>query len=148
MGWVRQRTGHHTYVFAFWLVDYGRNETDRGVGLLKEDGTHPDWFVHADSADHVLGAYANPKTLVSPNFDRVFDTLSSKPLLAAALLGTADAVYRTANEDRLWWAADPDFTRAGKKLIKDMNKLYERDAHLVTFIEAPTDGTTGPRGSR
>lgn len=149
MGWVKHRAGQHTYVYAFWLVDFGRNDRDRGVSLLK-DGTHPDWFIHAETADHLLGAYANPTVSVSPNFTRVFDNhLSSRPLLASLLLGTADSIYKTTSEqDRLWWAAKDDLTRPGKRLLKDMNKLYERDAHLITFIDTPTDERVGPRDSR
>ncbi len=144
MPWVRQRTGQHTYVYAYWLVDYGRTTRDRGVSILKGENLHPDWFIHARTADHVLDAYAPPSAVVSPNFTSVFrNKLRAEPLLAAALLGNADAVYH--NNGQMWWAATDDLTRRGKRLLKAMNQLYERDAVLITFIDMPSDEKDGPR---
>lgn len=143
--WVRQRHGPRTYVIAFWTVDYGGATRDHGVRLMKDEGRHPDWFLHAESADHVLAAYPHPTSLVGPNFNAVFDKglLESQPLLASVLLGTADAAYSTL--DRMWWARPGDLTRRGKKLMKDLNRLYERDGTLITFIENATDENIGPR---
>jgi hypothetical protein len=136
-----------TSVYAFWLVDYGHHDRDHGLGLLSSEGQHPDRFLHGDKADHVLAAYTPVKTMVSPNFTKVFDNnLAARPLLAATLLGTSNAIYRVRTENnRLWWAADRDLTRHGKKLIRTLNQLYERDAELVTFIDGVTDENYGPR---
>jgi hypothetical protein len=145
MPWIRQRQGEHTYVYAFWLVDYGRATKDHGVGLLKNESEHPDWFVHAATADHVLAAYTAPQTIVSPNFQSVFaDNLSARPLLGSVLLGSTDCSYRNGDQF-LWWAADQDLTRRGRRLIKDLNQLYLRPPVLVTFVDVPTDGTGGSR---
>ncbi len=145
--WVRHRLGEQTFVYAFWLVDYGRSQRDRGVTVLKDDGAHPDWYLHAEVADRVLTAYAPPRSTGSPNVLSVFDqSLTAKPLLAAALLGSADAVYK--RNDGYWWAAKDDLTRRGRKLLKDLDRLYEREAHLITFIDKLTDESVGPRDSR
>jgi len=147
--WSRNRAGQHTYVYAFWLVDYGRSDTDHGVTLLKAEGAHPDWFLHAETADQVLAAYTRPSMSVSPNFRHVFgNNLAAKPLLGALLLGTADAVYRTVYEgkDSAFRCTFDDLTRAGKKLMRANNKLYERPAHLVTFVDNVTDENSGSRG--
>jgi len=142
--WIRQRQGLRTSVFAFWTVDYGTSEIDHGVSLVKAEGRHPDWFLHAETADHVLTAYPHPKSMVSPNFKAVFDnSLVAKPLLGAVLIGTADGVYRSL--DRWWWAGPDDLTWRGKRLMKHLNRLYERDGTLVTFVEGVTDEDNGPR---
>lgn len=131
--WARHSDDHHSYVYAFWTVDYGRSDRDHGVTVLKQEDRHPDWYLHAESADHVLGAYAPPCTMVSPNFTAVFDNkLSARPLLASMLLGTADAVYHTPNG--MWWADEHDLTRRGKRLLRTVDTLYERPAVLVTFV--------------
>lgn len=146
---VRQGPEQSTSVYAFWLVDYGTSERDHGISVLKSHGQHPDWFIHGDKADHVLAAYTPVKTMVSPNFRLVFDnSLAARPLLGSVLLGTSDAVYRVRVErDRLWWASKDDLTRRGRKLLAELNRLYERDAVLVTFIDGVTDENSGPRGS-
>lgn len=90
--------GRQTYVYAYWLVDYGRAVRDQGVSLLKREDSHPDWFIHAENADHVLAAYCHPRTVVSPQFSTVYDdNLAARPLLAAMLLGTSDRFYRTSH---------------------------------------------------
>lgn len=142
--WIRQRTGPRTYVFAFWLVDYSLNNRDHGVTLIKDEGRHPDWFLHAETADHVLAAYPPIRSVVSPNHRGVFDNgLAARPLLASVLLGTADATYHS--NDRMWWASVDDLTWRGKRLVKQLNRLYERDAELVTFVEGAADEKNGPR---
>lgn len=142
--WVKQRQGHSTFVYAFWLADYGRATRDHGVSLLKAEGRHPDWYVHAESADHVLVAYTPPKSSVSPNFMQVFaDKLSSKPLLGSLLLGTVDACYKRL--DQMWWACEADLTGQGRRLLRKLDHLYERRHILVTFVEGPTDEQSGPR---
>lgn len=152
--WIAYRQGYHTYVFAFWLVDYGHNDLDHGITMLKAEDKHTDWFLHAGTADHVLAAYPHPTSLMSPNFHHVFDEgLSARPLLGSLLLGTADACYRTL--DRMWWAGDKDLTRRGRRQLKNLERLYERPAVLVTFVEGritsdpafrPTDENNNPRG--
>lgn len=138
--------GRHTYVYAFWLVDYGRHQDDHGVTLLKDENLHPDWFIHAEKADHVLAAYCAPQTMVSPSFSDVFEAgLAARPLLASALLGTSSVHYMSANGRHAWWCMPQDLTRRGKKLIKDLTQLYLRDPVIVTFVDAPTDENSGPR---
>jgi hypothetical protein len=145
--WIKYRTGYSTSVFAFWLADYGRSRRDHGVTLLKAQDRHPDWFLHAETADHVLAAYPPPKSSISPNYSQVFGVgLQAKPLLASMLLGTADAYYQM--RDRMWWADHHDLTRRGRRLITNLDHLYERCSVLVTFVEgkSPSDETSGPRG--
>jgi hypothetical protein len=143
--WVKYQHGYATYVYAFWLVDYGRNERDHGVALLKAEGRHPDWYLHAETADHVLAAYAPPKAFVSPNFEKVFgDKLQAKPLLGSLLLGTNNACYKRM--DQMWWACEADLTYKGRRLLRRLDHLFERRHILVTFVEGPTDEASGPRG--
>lgn len=143
--WIKYRTGQSTSVFAFWLADYGRSRRDHGVTLLKDEGRHPDWFLHSETADHVLAAYPPPKAAISPNYAQVFgDRLHAKPLVAAMLLGTTDACYQM--RERMWWASHDDLTRKGRRLIRALDDLYERPSVLVTFVEGLTDETSGPRG--
>lgn len=147
--WARIDDEQHTYVYAFWLVDYGTANRDHGVGLLKSEGRHPDWFLHADTADHVLAAYTTPTTWISPNFRQVFDNqLSAAPLIAAVLLGTADTMYQTSYDGRLWWCDRGDLTWGGKRLLRRLDRLYERTAILVTFLDRPTDENSSPRDPR
>lgn len=144
--WAEVKDTRHTYVYAFWPVDYGRSDVDHGVTLLKNEDLHPDWFVHAEEADSVLAAYCRPQTIVSPSFADVFDVnLAARPLLAAALLGTSSTRYVSADGRRAWWCTSDDLTRRGKKLLKDLNQLYLRTPVVVTFVDGPTDGNTGPR---
>lgn len=143
----RQAPTSSTSVYAFWMVDYGANDRDHGISVFKDEGRHPDWFIHGDKADHVLAAYTPMKTMVSPNFTKVFDNnLAARPLLGSVLLGSSDCVYRVSSENnRLWWAAERDLTYRGRKLLHVLNRLYERDAVLVTFIDGVTDENSGPR---
>lgn len=143
--WVRWRQGERTSVFAFWLVDYGSASKDHGVALLKAEDRHPDWFLHAETADHVLAAYPPPKAAVSPNHHAVFEGFQSRPLIGSLLLGSIDACYRRM--ERMWWASEDDLTWRGKRLLKKLNQLYEREAILVTFVENPADDSGSPRGS-
>lgn len=132
------RAGLQTSVFAFWTVDYGRSTRDRGVTLLKAEGGHPDWFIHADRADHVLAAYAHPQSMVNAGFMQVFDTLQSKPLLGSLLLGTSNLYYKHIGRDdpdAAWFASRDDLTRAGRKLLARVDDLYLRPATIVTFID-------------
>lgn len=146
--WVRRNTGQSTYVYAFWLVDYGKADKDTGVSLFKPDGAHPDWFIHSDTADHVLAAYTNPHTLISPNFERVFDNkLASRPLLGSLLLGTTNAAFHGRN-DLMWWCSHDDLTWWGRNLLKQFDKLYLRQSILVTFVDRPTDENGGSRDPR
>lgn len=142
--WIRYRQGIRTYVFAFWTVHYAGSAPDHGLQLMKDEGRHPDWFLYAETVDHVLAAYPHPKSVISPNFRTVFDNgLQARPLLASVLLGTADAVYRSL--DRTWWASVEDLTWRGKRLVKQLNRLYERECSLITFVENATDERSGPR---
>lgn len=142
--WIKYGQEHATFVYAFWLADYGRTTRDHGVTLLKTEGRHPDWYLHAETADHVLVAYTPPKSSVSPNFTQVFaDKLSSKPLLGSLLLGTNDACYKRM--DQMWWACEADLTSKGRRLIRRLDRLYERRHILVTFVEGPTDEQSGSR---
>lgn len=143
LGWGRHRQGGKTYIAAFWTVDYGRNKRDTGVGLLK-NGDHPDWFLHADAADTLVAAYLPDKAAASPNYAEVFDSdWVARPLLGSVLLGSTDAVFRSRTQ--WWWASSDDLTRHGQSLIKKLDRLYEREAHIITFIERPTDEASGPR---
>lgn len=143
--WIKYRTGYSTSVFAFWLADYGRSRRDHGVTVLKPEGRHPDWFLHSETADHVLDAYPPPKSSISPNYTQVFgDKLHAKPLLAAMLIGTTDAYYQ--QRERIWWASHDDLTRKGRRLIRKLDGLYERPSVLITFVDGPTDESSGPRG--
>lgn len=153
--WVRHPQDYHTYVFAFWLVDYGRSTHDQGITLLKAEGGHTDWFLHADTADQVLAAYPHPRTLMSPNWHHVLDRegLAARPLLGSVLLGSIDACYRTM--DKMWWADKNDLTWRGRRLLRQLDHLYERPAVLMTFIEGKatsdpafraSDENNNPRG--
>lgn len=147
--WVRRGSGSATYVYAFWLVDFGRKSGDDGVALLKPRDAHPDWFLHARTADHVLDAYTNPKTLVSPNFAEVFSNqLKASPLLGSLLLGTADTAYQNGGAGQMWWCSHDDLTFRGRQVIKQLDQLYERQSRLVTFVDWATDENGGPRDSR
>lgn len=147
--WVRRRAGSYTYVYAFWLVEFGSSDVDHGVSLLKPQGSHPDWFIHAKTADHVLDAYTNPKTLVSPNFADVFSNqLKARPLLGSLLLGCTDTAYQNGGAGAVWWCAREDLTFRGRQVIKQLDRLYERSSILVTFVDWATDENDGPRGSR
>jgi hypothetical protein len=142
--WLETRKGQ-TYVYAFWSVDYGSSNVDRGVSLLKRDDRHPDWFLYAEQADHVLTAYCHPNTLVSKNFMDVFDSsLSARPLLASILLGTANAAYVSLDEKQHWNCSVDDLSRRGKRLVKDLDLLYLRAPTLVTFVDLVTDEQDGP----
>lgn len=133
--WTHRADGQFTFVFAFWLVDYGRSNHDDGVAVLKPGSEHPDWFLHAENADHVLAAYYPPKASVSPNYGMVFgDKLQTRPLLGSLLLATTDGVYERNGE--MWWAGTADLTFRGRRLVKKLDRLYERPHHLVTFVEA------------
>lgn len=141
--WTASAAGH-TSVFVFFPVDYGRNNRDHGVSLLKNEGLHPDWFVHAERGDQVLDAYCQPDTMVSPNYQAIFsDDHASKPLLAGILLGTSDREY-ISNEYR-WHCTKSHLTRAGKKLIKELTGLYLREPAIITFVDKVTDEDSGPR---
>lgn len=146
-----QRSGLQTCVFAFWTVDYGRSDTDHGVTLLKREGGHPDWFIHSDTADQVLAAYAKPDSIVNPAYTEVFDALAAKPLLASVLLGTSAICYREvgvhSSPGQLWWASEKDLTRPGRKLMKALTDLYLRPPTLVTFIN-PRPMKEGNPGAR
>lgn len=130
---------HHTSVFAFWCADYSTPQYDLGLRILKRgDGQHPDWFIHSDTADNVLAAYIPANALVSPNFRTVFhDGAYARPLLGAVLLGTSDATFRSG--DSMWWASFDDLTRRGKRLVADLNRLWERRAFLITFVDRTSD---------
>lgn len=124
-----------TFVYAFWLVDYGRAARDHGVTLLKDEGRHPDWFVHADRADQVLAAYCQGSPIVSHNFGDVFDhAMFARPLLASVLLGTLDGTLRDG-PDRYWTCEPQHLDRRGQRLVKDLSMLYLRQPHIVTFID-------------
>ena len=148
--WVKINGQHHTYVYAFWLVEYGREDRrDVGVDVLKEAGRHPDWFIHADTADQVLVAYLSPDTWVSPNRLHVFDAdRAAFPLMGSMLLGTSDAMYQTHPNGRLWWCDYGDLTWKGRLLMRQLNNLYDRRAILVTFLDRPSDENSRPRDSR
>lgn len=127
--------GGNTFVYAFWLADYGRNTSDHGVGLLKGEGAHPDWFLYADNADKVLFSVLPDGLELSPNAVEVFDTtLTSAPIVASTLLGSAASTY-VSSANQYWWAAHNDLTRAGKRLVKELSMLYLRAPVLVTFLE-------------
>lgn len=136
--WIRNQD-RHTSVYAFWPVDYRHPRRDHGVGLFKAQDRHPDWFLHAETADHVLTAYVRPTMVVSPNLTEVFDDdLVARPLLASVLLGTANAVYRT-HEELMWWCAVEDLTLKGRLLVTQLSHLYERDPVLVTLVDGASD---------
>lgn len=145
--WVKVNGQQHTYVYAFWLVDFGRlTRQDSGVEVLKQPGGHPDWFIHAQTADRVLDAFLNPDTWVSPNRGLVFDDASvARPLLASMLVGTSDGMYQTSQEGQLWWCDYGDLTWRGRVVVRHLNDLYERRAILLTFLDKPTDEDNGPR---
>lgn len=152
LGWVKNRSGYHTYVYAFWLADYSwladrGHSRDAGVAMFK-DHPHPDWFVHSETADHILVAFTPPDSYASPNVTDVFEnnTLASRPLLGSLLLGTSDTVY-LSEQDQYWWAHRDDLTWIGRRVLKALDRLYEREPVLVTFVDAPTDESGSPRDS-
>lgn len=142
--WVKVNQQHHTYVYAFWLADYGTATSDHGVSLFKAEGAHPDWFIHAQTADQVLAAY-QPASWFSPNHRQAYGPdLAAYPLLGCLLLGTADAMYMRGGADHPWWCDTDDLVLRGRLLLKQMSHLYEREAVLVTFLDRPTDENSAP----
>lgn len=128
----------NTFVCAYWLVDYGRNQHDHGVSLLKGEGSHPDWFINAERADLTLRASVGLSITASPNVTEVFDTdqfdssWTAKPLLASVLLGNADTTY--VKDGHYWWCAMQDLTRPGRRMVKDLSMLYLRPPVIVSFL--------------
>ncbi len=134
-----------TAVFAYWLVDYTRSEADAGVTVLKHEGAHPDWFLHADHADQLVFSVGADELVASPNVAEVYDTnLTSKPLLASICLGTAAATYRSPDSAGYWWCAMNDLTRPGRRLIKELSMLYLRTPVIVTFMDWQPMKSTDP----
>lgn len=126
----------NTFIYAFWLADYGRSEQDHGVNLLKGEGEHPDWFLYSDAADRLLFSVGVDELIVSPNITDVYDShLTSRPLIASILLGTAKATYASADRTAYWWASVRDLTRPGKRLVKEISMLYLRPPVIITFLE-------------
>lgn len=124
-----------TVVFAYWLVDYTTNIADDGVTVLKHEGEHPDWFLHADHADQLVFSVGVDELIPSPNVGEVYDThLTSRPLLATVCLGTAAATYQAPDGD-YWWCALGDLTRAGRRVVKELSMLYLRSPVIVTFMD-------------
>lgn len=146
----RKKPGAHTsagqsYVYAFWLVDYGRASADEGVRLLKGEDRHPDWFLHAENADGVLAARARTGTLLdTAGWDKVFGAPMSRPLLASVLLGTANRVHHEDATSAFWQCTEADLTWRGKRLVKEMTLLYLRAPVLVTFLDPAADEDDGP----
>lgn len=133
--WIDTEEGR-SFVFAFWLADYGRTDKDHGLGLLKGEGSHPDWFLYADTADRMLFSVGVDDLIVSPNITEVYDThLTSRPLIASILLGTAQATYAAPDHSAYWWASVRDLTRPGKRLVKEISMLYLRPPVIITFLE-------------
>lgn len=135
-----EATGEGTsYVYAFWLADYEQSDQDDGVQVLKAPGTHPDWFLHARTADQVLSGVCPPGVMVSDNYAAVFDELGgrfwAKPMLASVLLGTADTIYATPERTEYWWCGYWHLTRRGKRIVRELTMLYQRGVHLVTFLD-------------
>lgn len=157
--WHNTREGS-TYVYAFWPVDHGRSRTDHGISLLKAEDSHPDWFLHAEHAGHLLTGTVDPDEVVSPNFATVFtEQLNTRPLLGSLLLATSSATYAQPDRNRYWWCAPQDLTGPGRRLLKATSTLYLRQPVLLTFLslvpmrqvvpEAPRDpatvaGASGP----
>jgi hypothetical protein len=136
-----------TFVYAFWLADYGYNTQDHGLRLVKPRGAHPDPFIYAPGADEVLFSVSHDSWSVSPNLAQVYDThLTSRPALASVCLGTSSSLY--ARDGEYWWAARGDLTRSGRRVIKDLSHLYGRTPVLLTYlvfrpIDPPFPGVTG-----
>jgi hypothetical protein len=134
--WQPRREGQ-TYVYAFWLVDFDQSPNDDGIALLKRDG-HPDWFLHADTADRLLSGSCPPGVMVSENYSAVFDEIGGrfrlKPLVASVLLGTSDVVYATADRSEYWTCGYWHLARRGKRIVRDLTMLYLRAVHIVTFL--------------
>jgi hypothetical protein len=140
----------HSFVFAFWLADYGHTNHDHGLGLLKGEGSHPDWFLYAETADRMLFSVGVDDLIVSPNITEVYDThMTSRPLIASILLGTAKATYAAPDRTAYWWCSVRDLTRPGKRLVKEISMLYLRPPVIITFLEMNkpmkqvVPGTTG-----
>lgn len=133
-----------TFVYAFWLADYTQRGRDHGVGILKPENAHPDWFVHAESAESVVFSVTPGDWVISPNLTDVYDThdthdthLTSRPVLAAVCLGTSDAVYANARRTAYWWCGYDDLIRPGKKLIQRLTDLYLRPPVILTYLNLP-----------
>lgn len=126
----------NTYVYAFWLSDV--EALHDGLDLLRPD-EHPDWFCAGAEVDTVLAAGVRPHDVVSPNVVDIYDDrLISKPLLGAMCLGSASAIYaiedaRVGTEH--WWCAPSDLTWRGRLLLHELNRLYGRQAVLLTYLE-------------
>lgn len=136
--WETTREGT-TFVYAYWLVDYGVSPYDDGVRVFKRDSAHPDWFIHSDKADRILTSQCLPDLMVSDNYRNVFDErggrFHAKPLLASILLGTSDAVYATHDRRDYWTCAYWNLDRRGKKMVRDLTILYQRGVQIVTFLD-------------
>lgn len=141
-----QDTGEgSTFVYAFWLSDHRLSGPDPGLTILKKQGAHPDWFIHADSADCVLYSVCRRDWVVSPNLTEIYDThLTSRPALASVCLGTTDAVYADASRTSYWWCGYDDLIRPGKKLIRQLSTLYLRPPVILTYLSLSPMSPSAP----
>lgn len=129
-----------TYVYAFWLVDLGQAGRDDGVRIFKGDGpSHPDWFLHAETADELLLGVCPPGVLVSNNYSSVFEHKGGrfilKPTVGAVLLGTKNVVFTSPDRSDYWSCGYWHVNRRGKRILKDLTTLYQRQVHIVTFLD-------------
>lgn len=142
--WVPCSEGQ-TFVYAFWLVDYGRNRRDHGVALLKPEGAHPDWFLHAERADHLLTAYLPEFCPASPSASEVFDARGlAKPMIGSILLGTASVIYASPSRSAFWSCQPEHLERRGQRIVKDLTTLYMREPLIVTFVDPHPMKETNP----
>lgn len=126
-----------TFVYAFWMADYGYPRGDAGLAMLRDNGAHPDWFCAGQHVDQVIAAGVGPGDVISPNMVAVFDdNLISRPLLASVCLGSASSTFATAeNAAGYWWCADRDLNRKGRRVVKELTGLYLRPPVLLTFLD-------------
>jgi hypothetical protein len=120
-----------TYVYAFWVAD----QVD--IDLLRPDENPHDIFCAGPDIDNVLLAGVRAGDIISPNLSDAFEPdLMSKPLLGALCLGTADAVFVTADLDQHhWWADHSDLTPRGRLMLHELDRMYGRKAVLLTFLD-------------
>lgn len=162
---LRTGLGNGMWVYAFWLADHTlkpRHEVTVGElldGINLGGITFRDPFVKCTGPDQTL-ALPEPGTVASSTVKDVYPPERRVPvpapwnaadraarerylswsrdagasILAGICLGTIGCVL-IDDFDRPWECTFNDLSRAGKRLVRQLNKLYGRDATFVTYLD-------------
>lgn len=159
------------WVTAFWLADFRPAEriVDLGAFLKGADRSVRyvmcDPFLYANNAAHAIAlplpdqtigfdaesVYPDSKKVpaVPPGPDRkgrerYLDYLrdAGNPVIAAVTLATADAVFRRNDGLKEWVATSDDLTFRGRRLVAGLDRLYGRQARIVTYVDYVGDDPT------